>query len=115
MKREARSYSIVDHALLHEGHLKCLSHKAMSLYLFLVIVGDIKGRSFYSSSSIGRILKMERGEVCSSTGELLKQGLIDYGFPYWRVLTLTYAKGNENKREESVSPLTKAILKDMES
>ncbi|MGR3218554.1 MAG: hypothetical protein ACUZ8H_01885 [Candidatus Anammoxibacter sp.] len=115
MKRQARSYSIVDHELLHGGYLRYLSHKAMSLYLFLVVVGDVYGRSFYSSTSIGKILQMDRREVCDSTGELLKQGLIDYHSPYWRILTLTYAKDNKNKVSESVSPLVRQILKNMES
>ncbi len=111
MKRQAKSYSIVDHELLHGGYFRQLSHQALVMYLFLVVVGDATGRSFYSVSSIGKILRMDNSEVYASTGELLKEKLIDYASPYWRVLTLTEAKGS--KISEPVSPLVRQILKDM--
>ncbi len=111
-KRQAKSYSILDHELLHGGYFRCLSHKALAMYLFLVVVGDSYGRSFYSSSSIGKILRMDRCAVHDSTAELLKQRLIDYQSPYWRILTLTDVKGDT--ASEPISPLVGEILKDME-
>ena len=45
--RWAKSYSIVDHGLLHGGYFHRLSHEAPSLYLFLVVVGDRDGKSYY--------------------------------------------------------------------
>jgi hypothetical protein len=113
MRRQAKSYSIVDHELLHGGYFRHLSHKALVLYLFLVVVGDAQGRSFYSVSSIGKILRMDGCEVYAITGELLKQRLIDYASSNWQVLTLTEAKGS--RISKSVSPLVKEILKDMEA
>jgi len=52
MMRQAKSYSIIDHYLLHGGYLHRLSHEAMVLYLFLALVGDKSGRSFYADATI---------------------------------------------------------------
>ncbi len=108
MKREAKSYSIVDHELLHGGYLERLSHQALGLYLLLIVVGDREGKNFYAISSIGKILRMEPFEVYRAKDELLKEQLIDYQKPYWRVLTLTYGKRSEVIN--SLSPLVQQVL-----
>ncbi|OGP96081.1 MAG: hypothetical protein A2157_19010 [Deltaproteobacteria bacterium RBG_16_47_11] len=40
--RWARSYSIIDHQILHGRYLHRLSHESISLYLFLVVVLRLK-------------------------------------------------------------------------
>lgn len=115
MKRQAKSYSIVDHKLLHGGYLGRLTHQALVLYLFLVVVGDWEGKSFYSTSSIGRILRMGLLEICQGKEELLKAQLIDYKKPYWRVLTLTYAqRPGKNAIMTCINPLLRQVLKKSE-
>lgn len=89
--REAKSYSIVDHALLHGGYLGRLSHAALSLYLFLAVVGDRDGRSFYSEASICGILRLGARELGASRAELIQAGLVRYRRPYWWVESLTRA------------------------
>ncbi|MBF0104599.1 MAG: tyrosine-type recombinase/integrase [Deltaproteobacteria bacterium] len=59
-QRWAKSYSIVDHKLLHDGIFQKLSPFALSLYLFLVVVGDRCGKSFYSEIAIRSILKFSK-------------------------------------------------------
>lgn len=113
MKRQAKSYSIVDHQLLHGGYLNTLTHKALVVYLFLVVVGDATGRSFYSVSSMGRILRMADDELAESRTELVEHGLIDYRPPYWRVLTLTYP--GRSKEAGAVGVLVNQTLKMMGS
>lgn len=116
MKRQAKSYSIVDHELLHGGYLGRLAPQALALYLFLVVVGDWEGKSFYSAPSIGRILRMDLLEICQGKEELLKEQLIDYKKPYWRVLTLTYAQGRSGKNtiKTCINPLVSQVLKKSE-
>lgn len=91
--RQARSYSIVDHHLRHGGYLGKLSHLALALYLFLVVVGDRGGRSFYSDTSIGRILRISNPVLAEARGELVSSGLVRYQWPYWWVRSLTRASG----------------------
>jgi len=111
-KRQAKSYSIVDHDLLHGGYLGRLSHKALALYLFLAIVGDSTGRSFYSTASVSRILRVDHSEVCATRDELVREGLIEYKPPYWRVLTLTYPR--ESGSNTCLRPLINQVLKKSE-
>jgi len=56
--RWARSYSIIDHQILHGRYLHRLTHEALALYLFLVVVGDRQGRSFYADRSTTEILRL---------------------------------------------------------
>lgn len=90
--RQAKSYSIVDHQLLHGGYMKSLSHEALSLYLFLVIVGDRDGRSYYSQPSIVKILRFTDFELNKAIMDLQNYGLIQYRTPYFFVENLSESK-----------------------
>jgi len=115
MKRQAKSYSIVDHELLHGGYLSRLTREALALYLFLAVVGDSAGRSFYSVSSIEKILRMGTIEITDARNELINERLIAHNHPYWRVLTLTYARGSgHNGETDHMSRLVKQVLKKSE-
>lgn len=92
--RWAKSYSIIDHNFLHLGYLHRLSHKSLILYLFLVIVGDKDGRSFYSERTIMEILRLGQKELYQARQELLKEDLIDYRSPYWWVKNITGGKSD---------------------
>ena len=83
--RWARSYSIIDHQVLHGGYLNRLSHEAMVLYLFLVVVGDREGRSYYSDRSVTEILRVSAPGLEHARKELISEGLIRYRRPYWEV------------------------------
>ena len=86
--RWARSYSIIDHQILHGGYLHRLSHESMILYLFLVVVGDRVGRSFYSDLSITGILRLSGPALNHAREELISEGLISFRRPYWEVKNL---------------------------
>jgi hypothetical protein len=90
--RWARSFSIVDHMLLHGGYLGRLSHAAMGLYLFLVVVGDREGRSFYSEARVMEILRFTEETFTAAREQLMGEGLIDYRRPYWWVMILSQAR-----------------------
>ena len=74
MTRWAKSYSIVDHKLLHGGYLQRLSHQALAVYLFYVVVGDRNGKSFYAPASIQQILRLSGGEFCDAQSQLKRCG-----------------------------------------
>jgi hypothetical protein len=44
-------FSWVDHRLVRDRHIECLSHEAAMLNLFLVTVSDSQGLSYYSAPS----------------------------------------------------------------
>ena len=88
-----------------------LAHKALVLYLFLIVVGDYEGKSYYSMCSVGNILRMDLFEICQAKDALIVEQLINYQKPYWEVLSLTYAKGTgKNAIIDSLSPLVKQVL-----
>jgi hypothetical protein len=89
MMRRARSYSIIDHEILHSGYLGRLSHESMVLYLFLVVVGNRDGRSFYADRTIMSILRLSPGELDRAREQLIKEGLIDYHRPDWWVKSIS--------------------------
>ena len=75
--RWAKSYSIVDHQLLHGGYFRRLSPTALALYLFYVVVGDREGKSFYADSTVAGILRFSIDVLGRSKTELAREGLIE--------------------------------------
>lgn len=81
--RRAKSYSIIDHEFLHKGYFEILSHEALVLYFFLVTVGDLNGRSYYSESTIINLLRLN--DYKSSRKELLDFSLIEFQASYFYI------------------------------
>jgi hypothetical protein len=86
--RWAESYSIVDHNLLHHGYLGTLSHQALALYLFLVVVGNRQGESFYGEEKIQSILRLSEEEFVRVRTELTDASLIYLKRPFTVVRNL---------------------------
>jgi len=102
--RWAKSYSIVDHRLLHGGYLQQLSHEALALYLFLIVVGDKNGRSYYAGPTIGGILRLTPHQLDHARSELTRFRLMDYRQPYWWVRNLPQELPHE--RSQTKDPLS---------
>lgn len=86
IRRLPKHYSWIDHRLIRQNRLKGLSAGGHSLYLFLVIVGNKEGVSYYGNAKIQSHL----GEIdlAMARRELIEQGLIAYTAPYYQVLEL---------------------------
>jgi hypothetical protein len=52
VRRIEGSFAWVDHRLLRNGYLQVMTHEDLALYLFLVLVADRKGVSFYRKEKI---------------------------------------------------------------
>jgi hypothetical protein len=83
--RRAKSYSIIDHQFLHEGYFEKLSHESLILYLFLVLVGDKNGSSYWADPTITKLVRLDKLKLNSARMELMAEGLITYNKPYWKV------------------------------
>src|SRR3989339_572441 len=103
--RWARSYSIIDHQILHSRYLHRLSHESMILYLFLVVVGNPQGRSFYSDRSITEILRLSGPQLHHAREELISEGLVSYKRPYWEVNNIPQRRdhGRDPKADDPLS------------
>lgn len=88
MIRTAKSYSILDHSLLHGGYFYRLSHQALSLYLFLVVVGDKEGKSFYAPETMASILRLSSKDLAFAVQNLVSESLILHHPPFFIVRTL---------------------------
>lgn len=108
--RWARSYSIVDHALLHEGHLGRLSHVALSLYLFLVVVSDRDGKSYYKKTTIMRILRLSQVSFEKALYELFQSGLVDYRPPFYLVKNIGAENGRDINKDKVFEGSKKTFL-----
>jgi hypothetical protein len=90
----------VDHRLARKGYLRGRSREALALYLFLVVVADADGVSYYSEESLCGHLDFSCTELSSSREELCNAELVAYRRPFYQVLDLpptSEEKENFNK------------------
>jgi replication initiation and membrane attachment protein DnaB len=91
--RLAKSYSIVDHQLLRRGFMQRLSTEALALYLFLVVVSDRDGKSYYAQTTVMDILRLSGLVFSRALAELCSCGLVSYQQPYFWVKALSTPGG----------------------
>jgi len=78
----------VDHRLVRKGYIKGRSRESLALYLFLVIVADADGVSYYSEESLCDQLDFTFSELKSCRIELINAELVAYRKPFYQVLEL---------------------------
>ena len=76
----------IDHRFLSEGFLAQLSGEALRLYVFLVLVANKTGVSWYSYDRICTHLKMDLETYLAARDELLRSALIAYDDHVFQVL-----------------------------
>ena len=88
LRRVPKAFSWVDHRLVRDRHIRQCSHEALALYLLLVTVADAEGLSYYSDSTVGRLLDMSESTLATARRDLCRAGLIAYRTPLYQVLSL---------------------------
>ena len=88
LRRMPEGFGWVDHRLVRKGYFKERSREALTLYLFLVTVGDADGLSYYSEESLCGHLHFSHTELTTSRKELVKAELVAYRKPFYQVLSL---------------------------
>ena len=88
VRRVPAQFSWVDHRLVREHHIEHCGAKALALYLFLVVVSDDKGMSYYSDSSVAKRISLDAPELQKARRELISAELIAYQKPLYQVLSL---------------------------
>jgi hypothetical protein len=79
-----RRYGIIDQRIVSEGYLKSLPAEAVSLYVFLCVVADRIGRSWYSD---GRLITLIRtASLANARQALIDAKLICWEPPVYTVL-----------------------------
>ena len=82
------SFNWVDHRLVRDHYIERCDCTALALYLFLVIVSDAQGLSYYSEASLCRRLKIDPLQLSAARAQLDQAGLIAYCKPLYQVLSL---------------------------
>ena len=91
LRRPPAQFSWVDHRLVREGHLRRCPPEALALYLFLIVVADAEGLSYYGEASLCGHLGLDALGLRAARRALLDAGLIAYERPFYQVLSLDAA------------------------
>lgn len=82
------SFSWIDHRFITGGFLHDLSTIEILLYLFLVVVSDRNGLSFYYDDRMASLLKIDLASLGKAREGLILRSLIAYEPPLYQVLSL---------------------------
>jgi hypothetical protein len=86
IRRIAGGFGWVDHRLVREHYVEKCSHGALALYLFLIVVADGEGVSWWSDRSLSSRLGMDIDRLRQARAELQAADLLAYQAPVWQVL-----------------------------
>jgi hypothetical protein len=101
-------FSFIPHRFVLDEFLAALGQKQLLLYLFLVLVSDRNGLSFYSYDSICTLLELNLDEYIVSRDSLIEKDLIAFDGSLFQVLSLPHKRPDQHKREHR-SPVDKLI------
>jgi len=82
------SFAFIEHRFLRDRFFQILTHHELSLYLFLVLVGDRKGLSYYSYDKICTLLRISVDEYILARNALIDKDLIAFDGRLFQVLSL---------------------------
>lgn len=88
IRRIAGGFGWVDHRVVRDHYVERCSHGALALYLFLVVVSDGEGISWWSERSLSKRLGMEVDRLRQARAELEAADLVAFEAPVWQVLQL---------------------------
>ena len=81
-------FSFIPHRFLTDGFLTSLNQTQLLLYLFLVLVSDRFGLSYYAYDSICSLLQLTLDDYIAARDSLLKKDLIAFDGTLFQVLQL---------------------------
>jgi len=82
------SFAFIEHRFLRDGFWDALSHYQLLLYLFLVLVADRNGLSYYSYDKICTLLKVSVDDYIAARDALIDKDLIAFDGSLFQVLSL---------------------------
>jgi hypothetical protein len=101
-------FSFIPHRFVLDGFLATLDQKELLLYLFLVMVSDRNGVSFYSYDRICTLLELNLDQYIASRNSLIERDLIAFDGTLFQVLSLPHKLPQQPKREDR-SPVDELI------
>jgi len=88
VRRIDGGFSFIPHRFITEGFIASLGQKELLLYLFLILVADRYGLSFYSYDRICSLLHISVDEYVAARDSLINKDLIAFDGTLFQVLDL---------------------------
>ena len=88
VRKTTGSFAFIEHRFLQSGFFAALNHHELLLYLFLVLVSDRFGLSYYAYDSICCLLQLTLDDYIQARDTLLKKDLIAFDGTLFQVLEL---------------------------
>jgi hypothetical protein len=88
IRRIDGGFSFIPHRFLTDGFLASLGQQELLLYLFLVLVSDRHGLSFYSYDAICSLLQLTLEHYIEARDGLIEKELIAFDGTIFQVLAL---------------------------
>lgn len=88
LRRIDGGFSFIPHRFIADGFLATLTQKELLLYLFLIMVSDRHGLSFYSYDAICSFLQLTLDQYLKVRNGLLEKDLIAFDGTIFQVLDL---------------------------
>lgn len=82
------SFAFIEHRFLQGGYWGRLGHHELLLYVFLVLVADRFGMSYYSYDRIINLLRLSVEEYIEARDRLIESDLIAFDGQLFQVLSL---------------------------
>ena len=98
VRRITGSFAFIEHRFLRDGFSESLSHRELLLYVFLVLVADRNGVSYYSYDKIYSLLKILMDEYLNARDALIDKDLIAFDGYFFQVLSLPAKPVNQPLR-----------------
>jgi len=108
-------FAFIEHRFLRDGFFQSLNHHELLLYLFLVLVGDRLGLSYYSYDKICTLLRFSLDEYLLARDGLIGKDLVAFDGYLYQVLSLPdrvdREEANSLKTKEEISQRDPAAVR----
>jgi hypothetical protein len=88
IRKITSSFAFIEHRFLRDGFWSTLDRHQLLLYVFLIIVADRNGLSYYSYDKICTLLKITVDEYIVARDALIEKDLIGFDGHLFQVLSL---------------------------
>lgn len=101
VRRIEGSFAFIEHRFLHGGFWSDLDRDSLLLYLFLAMVSDRFGLSYYAYDKICTLLRMTLDDYIEARDTLIEKDLIAFDGRLFQVLSLPGKPAGPRRRSLS--------------